>query len=619
MAGATVGDLAVRVGGDVSGFESDMASAARTVRNFSNDAVRDLRKVVDSTVKMGLAAAVAGATGMLVLAKDTAAASKEIKLLSNVANTATDQFQAMAYGASKFDIEMDKVSDILKDVNDRVGDFLSTGGGPMADFFENIAPKVGVTANMFRDLSGADALQLYISSLEKANVSQAEMVFYMEAMASDLTNLQPLLANDGKLLAEMTKEARDLGISLTDIELAQLEELNKHMAMTSKVMEGIGNKISVAVTPYIVEAMDRFKDLSASSDGFGMSVEGAVKRAIHFAGQFADVLRGLHVVFKGVELVAVGFGAAVVSVMEGAMTGIAEFTDVAIASVNSVIAGLNKIPKVEIELINSAANSEFMENLHAAGNHARDSVVRVRDELNNLAMAEMPSSRVEEFLEAVKERSVVAATEVADSVANITGGAMGGEGETQEDIYLKKENALKDHLKAMYDIEADAARGIEGITKDKYGVVASTTFGAMRDMVSTVSNGSKKAFEVSKKFAIADALISTYQGIAAGVKLGWPQAIPAVAWAAATGFKQISAIKSQTFGGSSSGSSSATTSAASSDSSSSSSSSSSGGNSGTLTVAPIDPNAIFSGASMQAFGEKLYDYSKDGGKVVFAA
>ena len=33
------------------------------------------------------------------------------------------------------------------------------------DFFENIAPKVGVTAEMFRNLSGPEALQLYYNSI----------------------------------------------------------------------------------------------------------------------------------------------------------------------------------------------------------------------------------------------------------------------------------------------------------------------------------------------------------------------------------------------------------------------------------------------------------------------
>jgi hypothetical protein len=55
-----------------------------------------------------------------------------------------------------------------------------------------------------------------------------------------------------------------------------------------------------------------------------------------------------------------------------------------------------------------------------------------------------------------------------------------------------------------------------------------------------------KQTAIGKTLAVASALISTYQGIAAGVKLGYPAAIPAVAMAAMTGFsavKNILAVK----------------------------------------------------------------------------
>lgn len=610
-----VGDLAVRVGADVAGFETGMASAARSVRTFSSNAVSQLRDVTTQVVKAGAAATAAG------VAITAALYTKQSKVIDSLAKTAdalgvtTEALQAMNHLAELNGVSAESMSKGLRRMEVNLG-MAARSGGAAKDALTDI----GVSIEDVLKLKPDEQLQTLAAA-----ISNVENQSIKASIATDL------FGRDGvkmlKVLNQVQKDGIDptikmldeYGIAISRIDAAAVENANDAFFEAQQVIEGVANTITVALAPFVKEVADRFKDAAKESGGFGDEVENAITKAIHYGAQFADVLRGLHVVFKGVELVAVGFGAAVVSVMEGAMTGIAAFTDVAIASVNSVIAGLNKIPKVEIELINSAANSEFMENLHAAGNHARDSVSRVRDELNNLAMAEMPSSNVEAFIERVKERSNEAAQEVADSVAKITGMAGGGEGQTQEDKYAKQEQALRDHLRVMYDIEAGGAAGIEGLMEKKWGVVSSSTFGAMRDMVSTVSDGSKKAFEVSKKFAIADALISTYQGIAAGVKLGWPAAIPAVAWAAATGFKQISAIKSQTFGGSSSGSATTTTASTSSASSSSSSSSSSGTNSGTLTVAPIDPNAIFSGASMQAFGEKLYDYSKDGGKVVFGA
>lgn len=49
-------------------------------------------------------------------------------------------------------------------------------------------------------------------------------------------------------------------------------------------------------------------------------------------------------------------------------------------------------------------------------------------------------------------------------------------------------------------------------------------------------------FGESKALSVASALINTYQGITAGVKLGFPAAIPAVAFAATTGFAAVKNI-----------------------------------------------------------------------------
>ena len=56
-----------------------------------------------------------------------------------------------------------------------------------------------MTAAQFRNLSGPQALQLYVSSLEKANLSQSQFTFFLEAIASDSSRLLPLLRDGGRL------------------------------------------------------------------------------------------------------------------------------------------------------------------------------------------------------------------------------------------------------------------------------------------------------------------------------------------------------------------------------------------------------------------------------------
>jgi len=59
-----------------------------------------------------------------------------------------------------------------------------------------------------------------------------------------------------------------------------------------------------------------------------------------------------------------------------------------------------------------------------------------------------------------------------------------------------------------------------------------------QDSIAALQN----VFGESKALAVAGALVNTYQGIAAGVSLGWPMAIPAVLFAAASGFAAVKNI-----------------------------------------------------------------------------
>lgn len=194
MGSAVIGALRVFLGIDTAEFKDSLSGVRKTMdqvgRGMQNLGA-SLSTYVSGPIAVAAAAVTAGVTSM---AKDV----QELQKAAQISNTTFEEFQRLAFGAKSVGIESEKLADIYKDVNDRVGDFAATGGGPMADFFENIAPKVGVTANAFKNLSGPQALQLYYDSLVKAGASQQDLTFYLEAMASDATALIPLLAKGGE-------------------------------------------------------------------------------------------------------------------------------------------------------------------------------------------------------------------------------------------------------------------------------------------------------------------------------------------------------------------------------------------------------------------------------------
>lgn len=268
MATRSLGTLTLDLVAKIGGFEQGMSKAEKSSAKWRKQVKRDAQ-VVGQAVAAG--AAVAGAA-LVALTVDTVRSAEEIQRFAAVSNSTTQEFQRYAAGAKAVGIEQDKLADIFKDTTDRVGDFLQTGGGPMLDFFENIAPQVGVTAEQFRGLSGPQALGLFVDSLEKANTSQEEMTFYMEAIASDATMLLPLLRNNAEGFREFGQAAADAGAILDQDTLSAANELNAAFFLASQSAQGMQNDIAAGLLPVLSDFASILADVS--EDGTAATVVG---------------------------------------------------------------------------------------------------------------------------------------------------------------------------------------------------------------------------------------------------------------------------------------------------------------------------------------------------------
>lgn len=219
-------------------------------------------------VKAGAALGSALSVGVLSnWVKQSALATAQMARMAELSGATVEEFQRWAYASRSVGIEQDKLGDIFKDVQDKIGDFLQTGGGPMADFFENIAPKVGVTAEQFRNLSGPEALQLYVSSLDKANLSQSEMTFYMEAIANDATLLLPLLRNNAAGLKDLAAEAEELGLVLSSEAAAAALEFERGLNTLGAASDGAGKQLAAELVPTLNTMNGLLIDSRASGEG----------------------------------------------------------------------------------------------------------------------------------------------------------------------------------------------------------------------------------------------------------------------------------------------------------------------------------------------------------------
>lgn len=249
---AVIGALRVNLSIDTAEFrdglksmQTGMAAAGKKMQAIGATLTTRVSAPL-ATLGAGIVAAVSG----------MASSVDELKKSAQVAGAGFEEFQRLAYAAKSVGFEGEKLADIYKDVNDKIGDFNATGGGAMKDFFDNIAPKVNITAEAFRNLSGPQALQLYYDSLVKAGASQADMTFYMEAIASDATALIPLLAEGGRGFRELGEGAA----VLSEQDAAGLKAYNDGMRALGEAIKAL--TIALATSGVLEFATDMVNGLA---------------------------------------------------------------------------------------------------------------------------------------------------------------------------------------------------------------------------------------------------------------------------------------------------------------------------------------------------------------------
>jgi len=271
--GITAQELNVILSARDKQFTKAMDRAQRKVERFSKKSQKDLSRTTksfsnlsDMVGKLGIAFSTGAlATGLARSIDQSTKFAKELTNLSNLAGVGVEDFQRFAFAAKTVGVEQDKLADILKDVNDKFGDFLITGQGPLVDFFEQIAPKVGITAEAFRGLSSSDALGLYVQKLEEAGVNQQQLTFFMEALASDATLLTPLLQNNGTAMDELAEKADALGVVLSGDLVGDASELRKEFEEIMSKMTSSAQKFFMTVALGFAEIFNVETDRSRLS------------------------------------------------------------------------------------------------------------------------------------------------------------------------------------------------------------------------------------------------------------------------------------------------------------------------------------------------------------------
>lgn len=284
-------------------LDADTANFSAGMQKAKGESKSTFESIRENANKMGTAVAAGAGTALVALsamAWETANHAAELEKYALRSNTTTQEFQKMAVGAQAYGVEQEKLSDMMKDFNEKLGELTTIGAGGGVDFFEQIAVKTegsAVAAEKLilkmQKLSGPEALQLYVDKLEEAGVTQQQMSFYLESMASDMTDLIPLLINGGDGMQLYSDAAERAGMVMSDETIAQAMILKEQMYLLDLQMQGAKNQLMQAVIPAFVDIASAF--FSGSEQGL----------------QFTDVANGIADGLRWVAKVAIGAATSV--------------------------------------------------------------------------------------------------------------------------------------------------------------------------------------------------------------------------------------------------------------------------------------------------------------------
>lgn len=577
----TIGGISVRINADTTGFQAGLNKVNRKI----SDASRELRSNANQYGKWA-AAGVAAATAV-----GAAMVRSQMQTIDVLAKTAdrlgltTEALAGLQRSAALSGASAETLNMALQRMTRRVAEAAQGTGEAQGALKE-----LGVDAKALAQLSPDQQFKTLADAMSNVTEQGDRVRLSMKLFDSEGVKLLNTLQMGSEALDEQQQMAEKLGVALNRVDAAKVESANDAMFSAGQALEGIINKVAVELSPIIEEIANSFTDASLEADGFGETIHNAMAAAAKVIGVFADGLRGIHVVFKGLELGANAFRVVWLESMRIMTVGMEQFVNLGIDGLNKIVDAANTLGAGldPIQGFTFGAAQMFTR----LSEEAQADVSRITGELHNLAMQPIPSQNIEEWVSTVKAKS----QEAAEAISKATGGGeTGGQGMSPEELAaidariekiresLMTEQQIKAEAynadlaaldakrqadlenKAYYDglekslvekhqgelvkIAEDAAAKEKRIEDQKRAVKMNALSSTFSSLSSLMNSESKKLFEIGKAAAVASAIVDGFAAVQKTMaSVPYPFNVPLAAAQAAASAVQVQGIMSTKFG-----------------------------------------------------------------------
>ena len=660
----SLGNLIVKLGLDSSGLDAGATKAEATLGSLGKSA----GIATGAIAALGAAAA---AAGVALLTKYTRAGLEAVDANAKAArsiNATVAGLRAAELAASDAGVEKGKLVSSLEALDRRLGQ-ARQGTGAAADALK----QMNINA---AELAGMDAPERMATLADRTvelGLSTSETAALMGDLGIRGGEVISMLRDGGDQFREAREEVEEFNLALSDVDAAQVEIANDAMARLGLLVESVTQNLAVSFAPILRGISELLTDNAKEMGGFGDitdRVAGGVTRAIAWILNKVDDFRlGL----KGLSLVGQIVRGEIIASLSRVATGIEDIIQGAVERINWLIEAANRLPKVNIDKIVVGA-SDVARDLRMMAATAQEEIAATREEIARMAsedrMGDVFLDRVEGWkettraeAEALVESRRLQNERESDLVSHVA--AMKEIREEDDDRELKRirdqaernleairshmrdeEETLRfalarrlDQLKEAHELDlievdeyderkkqlreeleqelaAIAQRGADAelaIQRQKRDAALGMASSMLSSMSGLLDGENRRQFAAQQALATSATIVSGVQAAARAFAIygPTPMGYAGIAAAAATTADQVAAIARQTYGSGAAGGVPAPTTP-----SAAPAAGGGGPAGGTLTVAGLDPSALFTGATVAQLAEELLDYQAQGGRVV---
>lgn len=271
--------------------------------------------------------------GAFALGTEAATAAAEASKFASMVGLSTGNWQEYAGAATMAGMEADELASLMLTLQERA---VNAARGEKGDI--EMLKLMGISAKNARgELKNADTLLLELADRVKKMREAGEMGKAAGIMnqlgGEEGARLLDLLKNGREGLLAMRKEARELGLVLSEDDVQAGKEFNFSLARVSATFRGLGLTLGKTFLPALTKLLDKFqawlqvqraimsagfeawvkdldlKEVWASVEGFFEGLKrlaSLLQRVADLCGGWSNVLLGLVALISGKALLALG-------------------------------------------------------------------------------------------------------------------------------------------------------------------------------------------------------------------------------------------------------------------------------------------------------------------------